>query len=399
MKCLYVLIIMIFATIPAWAINRTIEVRKGESLQTAIDISISGDTIKIGEGEFRALPAIYNDDRCGNCNDQNIPVKATRGFIVEGKSLVIIGASPFQTKLITNAGYGVLFINSDGSSISNLTITGGKRDTSGNATDAGIVVKNSIVHIKNIHVKDNTDQAPGVVVGIAGIIGREGSEIIVEKSIIRNNSWDGVALYRGAKALIIDNMLEQGRGVGIGVTWNAHATILRNSVSYYWKGIGTFGNAEAIVKNNTVYENLSWGIAVTGSSFIEAANNVVARNGNCGVAIWDSTSSAKIYNNVITENGWRDEWLCPQVGFWMNGKMTNVEFTYNDVWNNVMGNYRNIEDQTGINGNISAEPLFLQDSNYKTLPTSPLRKAGNPNVRKLDRNSNHIGIEGGPAAQ
>ncbi len=399
MKCLYVLIIMIFATIPAWAINRTIEVRKGESLQTAIDISISGDTIKIGEGEFRALPAIYNDDRCGNCNDQNIPVKATRGFIVEGKSLVIIGASPFQTKLITNAGYGVLFINSDGSSISNLTITGGKRDTSGNATDAGIVVKNSIVHIKNIHVKDNTDQAPGVVVGIAGIIGREGSEIIVEKSIIRNNSWDGVALYRGAKALIIDNMLEQGRGVGIGVTWNAHATILRNSVSYYWKGIGTFGNAEAIVKNNAVYENLSWGIAVTGSSFIEAANNVVARNGNCGVAIWDSTSSAKIYNNVITENGWRDEWLCPQVGFWMNGKMTNVEFTYNDVWNNVMGNYRNIEDQTGINGNISAEPLFLQDSNYKTLPTSPLRKAGNPNVRKLDRNSNHIGIEGGPAAQ
>jgi parallel beta-helix repeat protein len=390
---------MIFATVPGWAINRTIEVRKGESLQTAIDISISGDTIKIGEGEFRARPINFIEDQCGNCSEQNMPVKATRGFIIEGKSLVIIGTSPFQTKLITNAGYGVLFINSDGSSISNLTITGGKRDTSSSATNAGIVVKNSIVHIKNIHVKDNTDQASGVVVGIAGIIGREGSEIIVEKSIIRNNSWDGIALYREAKALIIDNMLEQGRGVGIGVTWDAHATIFRNSVSYFWKGIGTFGNAEAIVKNNTVYENLSWGIAVTGSSFIEAANNVVTRNGNCGVAIWDSTSSAKIYNNVITENGWRDEWLCPQVGFWMNGKMTNVEFTYNDVWNNVMGNYRNIEDQTGINGNISAEPLFLQDSNYKTLPTSPLRKAGNPNVRKLDRNSNHIGIEGGPAAR
>lgn len=399
MKCLYVLILMIFATVPCWTVNRTIEVRKGESLQTAIDISISGDTIKIGEGEFRALPAIYYDDRCGNCNEQNIPVNATRGFIIEGKSLVIIGASPFQTKLITNAGYGVLFINSDGSSISNLTITGGKRDTSGNATDAGIVVKNSLVHIKNIHVKDNTDQAPGVVVGIAGIIGREESEIIVEKSIIRNNSWDGIALYRRAKALIIDNMLEQGRGVGIGVTWDANATILRNSISYYWKGIGTFGEAKAIVKNNAVYENLSWGIAVTGSSFMEAANNVITRNGNCGVAIWDSTSSGKIYNNAITENGWRDEWLCPQVGFWMNGEMVNVEFTYNDVWNNVMGNYRQIEDQTGINGNISLEPLFLQDSNYKTLPTSPLKKAGNPSVQKFGRDSNHIGIEGGPAAQ
>lgn len=399
MKCLYVLIIMIFATVPCWAINRTIEVRKGESLQTAVDIAISGDTIKIGEGEFRALHAPYNDDRCGNCTEQNMPVKATRGFIIEGKSLVIIGVSPFQTKLITNAGYGVLFINSDGSSISNLTITGGIRDTSSNATDAGIVVKNSIVHIKNIHVKDNTDQASGVVVGIAGIIGREESEIIIEKSIIRNNSWDGIALYRGAKAIIIDNMLEQGRGVGIGVTWDANATIMRNSVSYYWKGIGTFGTAKAIVKNNTVYENLSWGIAVTGSSFMEAANNVVTRNGNCGVAIWDSTSSGKIYNNAITENGWRDEWLCPQVGFWMNGKMVNVEFAYNDVWNNVMGNYRQIENQTGINGNISAEPLFIQDSNYKTLPDSPLRKAGNPKVHNNDRGRSHIGIEGGPSAR
>jgi parallel beta-helix repeat protein len=390
---------MIYATMPGWAINRTIDVRKGESLQTAIDISISGDTIKIGEGEFRARPSTFIEDQCGNCTEQNMSVTATRGFIIEGKSIVIIGENPFQTKLITNAGYGVMFNNSHGSSISNLTITGGKRDTCGNATDAGIVVKNSIVHIKNVHVKDNTDQASAVVVGIAGIIGREGSEIIIEKSIIRNNSWDGIALYRGTKALIIDNMIEQGRGVGIGVTWDANATILRNSVSYYWKGIGTFGNAVAIVKNNAIYENNSWGIAITGSSFMEAANNVVTRNGNCGVAIWDSTSSGKIYNNAITENGWRDEWLCPQVGFWMNGEMVNVEFSYNDVWNNVMGDYRQIEDQTGINGNISAEPLFLQDSNYKTLPTSPLRKAGNPNVRKLERDSNHIGIEGGPAAR
>lgn len=399
MKCLYVLILMIFATVPCWTTNRTIEVRKGESLQTAIDISISGDTIKIGEGEFRALPELYNDDRCGNCNEQNISVKATRGFMIEAKSLVIIGAGPFQTKLITNAGYGVLFINSDGSSISNLTITGGIRDTSGNATDAGIVVKKSIVHVKNIHVKDNTDQASGVVVGIAGIIGREESEVIVEKSIIRNNSWDGIALYRGAKALIIDNMLEQGRGVGIGVTWDANATIMRNSVSYYWKGIGTFGNAKAIVKNNSVYENFGWGIVITGSSSMDVANNVVIRNGNCGIAVWDSTSSCKIYNNAIVDNGWRDEWVCPQVGFWMKGNPANVEFSYNNLWNNIMGNYRNIDDQTAINGNISAEPMFLPDSDFKTQSSSPLRNSGNPKVRNNDRGRSHIGTEGGPSAR
>jgi parallel beta-helix repeat protein len=393
MKYLLFLFLLAVTTVQSQIINRTILVNKGENLQTIIDISMSGDTIKIDEGEFKALASAFIDKECGNCTELKTPVMATRGFIVEGKSLTIIGASPFKTKLVTNAGYGLLFSKSDGSSISNLTITGGKRDTSGNATDAGIVVQNSAVHIKNVHVKDNTEQTSGVVVGIAGIVGREESELIIEKCIIRNNSWDGIVLYRGAKALIVDNLIEQGRGAGIGVTWDAQATILRNSVSYYWKGIGTFGSSKAIVQNNCVFENLGWGVVVTGASSMELGNNVITRNGNCGLAVWDSSASAKIYNNAVTDNGWREEWVCPQVGFWMNGDMNKIEFEYNDVWNNIMGNYRNISDMSGIDGNISADPQFIPDSGFKTQFTSPLRNLVNPKTISINGKKNHIGID------
>ncbi len=356
--------------------NRTIEVKKGESLQTAIDISVDGDTILIYEGEFKALPRSYIEEECGNCSQHNTNVTATAGFIVEGKAVVIKGAGPFKTKLITNAGYGFLFQNSSGSSICNLTISGGKRDRDANATNGGIVTKNSIVHIKNIHVKDNEEYSDDIVVGISGIVGRENSELIIEKCIIRNNSWDGIALYRGATALIQENVIEQGRGVGIGITWDANATVMKNSVSYYWKGIGTFGNSSAIVKNNIVFENLGWGIVITGSSTMEVANNVVDKNGNCGIAVWESTAVGKIYNNIITNNGWRDEWVCPQVGFWMNGDSVNVEFSYNNLWNNIMGNYRLTKDLTGINDNLSVDPLFILEKNYTLDRTSPLKNAG-----------------------
>ena len=52
-----------------------------------------------------------------------------------------------------------------------------------------------------------------------------------------------------------------GRGVAIGVTWNASAEIRRNRVTRYWKGIGLFVDARGTVEENVVEEMLTWGIA------------------------------------------------------------------------------------------------------------------------------------------
>jgi parallel beta-helix repeat protein len=305
--------------------------------------------------------------------------------------------------LKTNAGYGVLFVNSPHSSISSLTISGGVRDTSGDATNGGIVLKYSKVRIFDCIISNDTVRPIKTpVVGICGIVLREGSEAIIRNNIIRNNTWDGIALYRGAVAYIMDNVIENGRGAGIGITWDASALVLRNRVSGYWKGIGTFGTSNAIVKNNAVFDNLGWGIVITGNSHMLVENNVITRNGNCGIAPWcDSTefATAVITNNIITENGWRKEWVCPQVGLWMNAPSSRFQFTYNNVWNNTAGDYMEIDNLTGTNGNVSIDPKFKSNSDFTLQTDSPLINTGNPQITNLDGLRSSIGIEGGQSVK
>jgi len=363
-------------------------------LQRAIDLASEKDTIKIQPGKYTAHPEEYIEDLCGNCQNHQTQVKATKGFYIYNKSLILIGSGPDQTILSTQAGYGILFDHSRGSLIKNLKITDGVRDPDGNATDAGIVAKFSTVTITEVEIADNTHQVEGVVVGIGGIFGRENSELFIINNLIANNGWDGVALYRGATAYIANNIIQKGRGAGIGITWDAVATVYRNKLSEYWKGIGSFGDSKAVVRNNLVYDNLGWGIIATGTSTLDASNNIIYHNGNCGFAIWGKEAKGRATNNIIVKNGWRKEWVCPCVGIWSAEKNKNFEVSYNDVWENQAGNYKDIRDLTGKNENISLDPKLEDDFRLKSA--SPLIDQGNPLLTDPDGTISDIGIFGGP---
>ena len=373
-------------------------------LQRSIDLASDKDTIKIRPGQYVASPSEYIEDLCGNCENHKTEVKATTGFYIHNKSLILIGSGPDQTILSTQAGYGILFDHSRGSLIKNLRITDGIRDPDGNATDAGIVTKFSAVTITEVEIVDNTHQVEGVVVGIGGIFGRENSELFITNNVIVNNGWDGVALYRGATAYIADNVIRQGRGAGIGITWDAVATVYRNKISEYWKGIGSFGDSKAVVRNNLVYDNLGWGIIATGSSTMDASNNIIYHNGNCGFAIWGKDAKGRATNNIIAKNGWRKEWVCPCVGIWSAEENANFEISYNDIWENQAGNYRDLPDLTGKNGNISLDPKFSTvggsasggEDDFRLKSDSPLIDKGNPLLTEPDGTISDLGIFGGP---
>ncbi len=361
-----------------------------------IDNANSGDTLFLKNGTYEATPKPIIEKICGNCMEPLTDVQATVGFHINDKALTIFGENPDSTILITNAGYGILFENSYGSSINNLTVTGGIRDTDGNATDAGIVVKSSRATIENVHIVNNTHRIDTVVVGIGGVFGREGGELFIRNNIIRNNGWDGVALYRGATAVIADNIIETGRGAGIGITWDASAIVYRNRISGYWKGIGTFGESRAVVRNNAVFDNLGWGIIATGNAYMEVLNNVIYHNGNCGFAVWRESARGILKNNIITKNGWKDEWVCPCVGVWMNTSLDNFLILYNNVWDNSDGNYEGLEDRTDKNGNISKNPLFLKDNSFILNQDSPCINSGDPIIIDTDGTRSDMGIYGGP---
>lgn len=355
----------------------------------------NGDTILLENGMYEAKQEPFIETICGNCEDPNTPVEATVGFHIKGKSLIIAGEERDSTVLVTNAGYGILFEESYGSVLKNITVTGGKRDPDGNATDAAIVGKHCRVTIENISIRDNSHRIDTVVVGIGGIFGREGAQLLILDNEIVNNGWDGVALYRGATAVIADNTIREGRGAGIGITWDASAIVYRNRISEYWKGIGAFGESVAVVRNNAVFDNLGWGIVATGNAYMAVENNVIFHNGNCGFAVWRETARGFLRNNIIARNGWKEEWVCPCVGVWMNATQEHFPITFNNVWENESGDFEGVPESAENRGNISDDPLFEPGTTFRLLHDSPCIDSGDTLIIDSDGSRSDMGLYGG----
>jgi hypothetical protein len=273
------------------------------SLGRAIATATGPTVFVLSPGEYVLEPTMYVDPSCGNCENPAEPVPATLGLRITGRGITLRGLHRDSVVIHTRAGYGLLFEDCADCSLSGVTVTSGTRDTDGRATSAGVVVRRSTVTLEDCTIRDNIGDSATVaatVVGIAGIAGREASDITVRNCSIQRNSWDGIALYRGARAHLADNVIDGvdkasgsriggGRGVGIGLTWDARATIERNLVTRYWKGIGIFVHADADVRQNIVEDVLTWGIALWGPAGATPAarihGNVVHRTGACGVMI------------------------------------------------------------------------------------------------------------------
>ena len=272
------------------------------ALNRALSNTTGPVQFELRPGHYVLDPVEYTDPTCGNCEDPAEPVPATVGARVTGRNVTIFGSDPDSVVIHTRAGYGLLFDACEDCVLRGVTVTGGSRDPDPRATNGGVVVRQSSLILQRCAVSDNVGSADlvrDIVVGISGVVGREGSRIALRTCRITGNSWDGVALYRDAEAqvrgAVIDGVdratgssVGGGRGVGIGATWNARVVVEETRVARYWKGIGVFGEAHAQIRENVVEEMATWGIAVWGdgrspSAFVE--DNVVYRTGACGILV------------------------------------------------------------------------------------------------------------------
>lgn len=321
-RCLIVFLFLL-AGLGSSSAGIRVTVGDAESLRRVFSIPVDSIEVRLLPGTYHLVPVPFTDSSCGNCEDALTPVPATLGLHVRGSSIQLVGPPDTSAIIVTHAGYGIFFENCTDCSIQNITITGGERDTSGNATDAAIVVKNSKIDIRGNAIVNNIGDSATVnrvVVGIAGIALREGTIATITHNRIIRNSWDGIALYRGVtNALISNNIIDGvdkargatiggGRGVGIGATWNARATILSNLVTRYWKGIGVFVDARATVFGNVVEDILTWGIAFwdagKGSPVAFIENNVIYKTGACGASITQSLSApvpSRFTGNILVQ--------------------------------------------------------------------------------------------------
>lgn len=283
--------------------SQQIKISTSKELINLFSSSVDSIEVILSPGDYYLTPTEIIDSTCGNCEDANTLVKATAGLQITGKHVSLSGPKNNSAVIHTNAGYGLFINDCQNFVIENLVITGGDRDTSGMATDAAIVIKNSNAVIRNNIIRDNIGDSLRVVknvVGIMGICGRENSELRIENSQIIRNSWDGIALYRGAKAVIVYNVVDGvdkaiskiaggGRGVAIGITWNAEAVVEQNLIKRYWKGLGCFVDAKVEAKNNIIEDLLTWGIAYwdadKGKPTGIFTDNIIYSTGACGISV------------------------------------------------------------------------------------------------------------------
>jgi hypothetical protein len=294
------------------------------TLESVLQRVPEGTVLRLASGVYDLTPDEYREPTCGNCPDVNTPVHATAGLVVTGRGIRIVGPETGTAEIRTHAGYGIVFEDCVDCALERVTVTGGQRDTSAAATDAAVLVKRGTVSILDCRIMNNVGDSTRVartVAGIIGIAGREGADLVIRGNSILRNSWDGIALYRGATAVIEDNVIDGldlargdrvggGRGVGIGVTWDATATIRGNLVRRYWKGIGAFVNAAITVEGNVVEHIATWGVTVwdagTGRPSADFTGNVIFDTGACGAAIIRESAEGtpgRLVGNVFFRTG------------------------------------------------------------------------------------------------
>jgi hypothetical protein len=311
-----------------------LEVATGAELEEALSGPRYDAVIVLAPGVYELVPESAIDSSCGNCANPDTLIPITVGLTVSGRNVRIEGPRDGTATIVTRAGYGLYFKDCVDCELERVTVTGGERDTSGLATDAAIVAKRASVTIANCIVRDNIGSAETIAkntVGIMGLCGREGSDLTIERCEILRNSWDGIALYRDARASISNNLIDGvdgagvetggGRGVAIGVTWNGAATIERNLVRKYWKGIGVFVDADVVARGNIVEEMRTWGISVwdadRGRPRAVIERNVVYDCGACGVAVTreaaydENEPRGRLVTNIVVHTGQNPKYDAP----------------------------------------------------------------------------------------
>lgn len=131
-------------------------------------------------------------------------------------------------------------------------------------------------------------------------------------------------------------------------------------------------NATAVLQK-CVLTGTQYGIFVWAPAAPSIENNtIVGISNEQGIYIGNSATSPIIRNNIIT--GYT---IFAGIHVVAGNTPPLPVIEYNNLWNNAT-NYKNYPDQTGINGNISADPLFISAIDFHLQAGSPCINSGDP---------------------
>ena len=345
----------------AMAVTGSAAVRKVPSqyprIQLAIDASENGDTILVAPGVY------YETINFG------------------GRDIVVTSTDPNDPRIV---GYSIINADGDGTVV---TFENGETQA---AVLTGFTLTGGFGTLDNEVVGGQFSLFWG-----AGIYCKNSSPTITRNVIVNNRAPTNVSGNDPTQFM-------ESYGGGI-VCFNSRAVITHNIIkgNYATAGGGVMtyiGNAR--IANNLIYDNsavLGGGVVMIQGQLLN--NTIVANNagsdelggegGNVYLVFDPSFENCRIWNNIIcnaTTGGGV---------VWESGDPQPDALMYNDVWNNIPGNYAFLDNvsaagvtwdgpnnKTGIAGNISLDPQFANPLNkdYHLTVESPCINAGNPDL-------------------
>jgi serine protease len=317
------------------------------TIQEAINISRPGDTIIVAPGEYRLSP--------GN-------------IIIDKESLTLKSAGGASNTIIVGSGNSSVITVLEGSRavIDGFTITSAK----------------------------DMDMDTAVIRGGGIYCAPSSSPVITNNIITRNNAVYGGAIYcdRSSSPAIINNIISQNRATGIGggiysywATPNINRNrLVENEAARSGGGIYSYRDSSRIT-NNVIWKNkakIGGGISCDRCGATVINDTITANMATYGGGIFVDRGSVRMINLIL----WQNE----------------DDFYFKELNKNSRPDHSNIGggDFRGLNGNISADPLFADPENddFRLQPGSPSINSGNPELiyNDHDGSRNDMGAYGGP---
>ncbi len=310
-----------------------------------------------------------------------------------GKAIAVRSTDgPAVTILDGNATDSVVtFANGETSTsvLEGFTIRNGRSQFGG----GGILISSaSPVIRRNLIVSNSACQALGILVSF-------GSPLIEENTIANNlqtgcsggTIGGGISILGSSTAVIRRNNIYGNGGIewggGIALWAAGSPTIELNVISGNGAnrggGIGMVNDGSPSIRGNLIVRNqaqsgggIYWSSSTLGMLVVN--NTIADNNGVAGSGVFaeGSDQDTRLSNNIIVAAAGQTAVVCGS----LFGIPNPPTFDSNDVFSATGAAYGGIcADQTGLTGNISADPLFVHPAtnDYHLPPGSPAIDAGN----------------------